>query len=121
MRPETLSLPTRESRFVGDDIAAMTRWFLSAAPPPPVFFSPPPQAARKTRIAIENRRIEKAPSLYKRDAGKAKSKKQKARILAARGRSPPGFLLFAFCFLLCLVLYHAAHAPTFTPCLRSAY
>src|ERR1043165_3650837 len=57
MRPETLSLPTRESMFVGDDMAAMTRWFLSPAPaPPPVFFSPP-QATSKTRVSKAKRRI----------------------------------------------------------------
>src|ERR1041385_3360088 len=58
MRPETLSLPTRESRFVGDDIAAMTRWFVS--PALLLFFSPPPQAARRrTRIVNAVRRMRK--------------------------------------------------------------
>src|SRR5437867_921927 len=41
MRPEGLSLPTRESRFVGDEVKAITSVFLSAAPPPPAFSFPP--------------------------------------------------------------------------------
>jgi hypothetical protein len=36
---------------------------------------------------------------------KAKSKKQKAEILAAPARSARAFLLFAFCFLLFLRLF----------------
>src|SRR2546428_12949382 len=41
MRPEGLSFPTRESRFVGDDVRAITSVLLSAAPPPPAFALPP--------------------------------------------------------------------------------
>src|ERR1051326_6252640 len=59
MRPETLSLPTRESRLVGGDIAAMARGFLSPAAPPPVFPCSPPQATRSRRMPKIKRRMRK--------------------------------------------------------------
>src|SRR5689334_6593683 len=74
MRPETLSLPTRTSRFVGDDCTAMTS-ALPGAPPPAPFFSPPPHAASNTTAKITRSCRDfilppvRAFGVYKYDAG----------------------------------------------------
>src|SRR5438477_10482134 len=60
IRPDGLSFPTRESRFVGDAVRAMVRVFLSVAPPPALFSFPPQAIKKPRRTKAKNERVRMA-------------------------------------------------------------